>query len=173
MVKNKLLHRYFLLCDWCYWLASAGLFAILWFTVFQNTLLAASAISLELFQKLWKCILIQYPKKFSKKTLIPKNVSAGWKMKSNIFSTSFPYLEKRFKVLENGVHTNLTLIFLWPKIGHWGLRWKEKHFLDLVITERCSFLHLESLLFRKQLLKIFSWEYYIFWPRLECKSLAF
>ena len=51
-LEYKLLHRYFLLCDWCYW--SAGLFAILWFAVFQNNLLAPSAISLELFQKLWK-----------------------------------------------------------------------------------------------------------------------
>ena len=119
LVKNKLLHRYFLLCDWCYWLASAGLFAILWFTVFQNTLLAASAISLELFQKLWKCILIQYPKKFSKKTRIPKKVSAGWKMKSNIFC---------FKVLEKGVHKNLTLIFLWPKIGALRVKMKGETF---------------------------------------------
>ena len=63
-LKTKLLHRYFLLCDWCYWLASAGLIAICWFTVFQNTLLAASASLLELFQKLWKYIVMQYPKKF-------------------------------------------------------------------------------------------------------------
>ena len=56
--------------------------------------------------------MIQYPKKFSKKTCIPKNVSAGSKMKSNIFSTSFP------------VHKNLTLILFWPKIG--ALRAKMK-----------------------------------------------
>ena len=93
LVKNKL-HRYFLRWNWCYWSASAGLFAILWFTVFQNTLLAASAISLELFQKLWKCIVIQYRKNFSKETYIPKKISAGWKMKSIIFPTSFPFLKK-------------------------------------------------------------------------------
>ena len=127
LVKNKL-HRYFLRWNWCYWSASAGLFAILWFTVFQNTLLAASAISLELFQKLWKCIAIQYPKKFSKKAHTPKNVSAGWKMKSNIFPTSFPYLKKCFKILEIGVHKNVTLIFLWPKIGALRVKVKEETF---------------------------------------------
>ena len=128
MVKNKLLHRYFLLCDWCYWLASAGLFAILWFTVFQNTLLAASAISLELFQKLWKCIVIQFPKKFSKKTHIPKNVSAGWKMKSNTFPTFFPCLKEIFKVLGKSVHKNLTLIFFWLKIRTLKVKMKGETF---------------------------------------------
>ena len=128
LVKNKLLRRYFLLCDCCYWLASASLFAVLWFTVFQNTLLAASAISLKLFQKLWKCIMIQYPKKFCKKTRIPKNTSARGEMKSNIFSTSFPYLKKCFKVLEKGVHKNLTLIFLWPKIQTLRVKMKGETF---------------------------------------------
>ena len=173
MVKNKLLYRYFLQCDWGYWLASAGLFAILWFTLFQDTLLAASAISLELFQKLWKCILIHYPKKFSKKTCIRKNVSAGWKKKSNIFSTSFPYLKKCFRVLEKGVHKNLTLIFLWPKIWALSVKMKGETFPWASYYRKVSFLHLESLYFRKQLLKILSWKYCIFWPMLECESFAF
>ena len=80
------------------------------------------------FKKLRKCILIQYPKKFSKKNLIPKIVSAGRKMKSNIFFTSFPYLKKCFKVLEKGVHKNLTLIFLWPKIGALRVKMKGETF---------------------------------------------
>ena len=47
---------------------------------------------------------------------IRKNVSTDSNMKSNIFLTSFPYLKKWLKVLEKGVHKNLILIFLWPKI---------------------------------------------------------
>ena len=72
--------------------------------------------------------MIQYPKKFSKKTCIPKNVSAGRKKKSNVFSTSFPYLKKCFKVLEKGVHKNLTLIFLWPKIQTLRVKMKGETF---------------------------------------------
>ena len=49
-------------------------------------------------------------------------------MKSNIFPTSFPYLKKCFKVLEIGVHKNVTLIFLWPKIGALRVKVKEETF---------------------------------------------
>ena len=48
----------------------------------------------------------------------------------------------------------------------------QKHFLELVITGRCSFLHLESMYFRKQFLETLSWEYCIFWPMLQYESLA-
>ena len=123
--------------------------AILWFTVFQNTLLAASAISLELIKKLWKCILIHYPKKFSKKTRIPKNVSAGWKIKSNIFSTSFPYLKKCFKVLEKGVHKNLTLIFLWPKIGAFRVKMKGETFPWTSYYRKVLFFTFRKCVFQK------------------------
>ena len=72
--------NFFILCNWCCWLASPGLFAVLWFTVFMNTLLAVSAISWEFFQKLWKYIVIQYPKKFYEDPYPKKLVdwSVGW-----------------------------------------------------------------------------------------------
>ena len=90
-IENKLLRRLFLLCDWHYWLSSAGLFAIRWFTVFQNTWLAASAISLELLKQLSKCIVIQYPKSLYKDSH-PKK--CFWKMKSNICPLPFNTLKK-------------------------------------------------------------------------------
>ena len=65
-------------------------------SLIYSILLAPSATSLELFQNLWKCIMIQYPKKLSKKIHIPKNLCAGWKIKSKIFPTSLPYLKKVF-----------------------------------------------------------------------------
>ena len=48
---------------------------------------------------------------------VPKNVSTEWKMKSNLFPTSFPYLKKCFKVFQKSVNKNLIWIFLWPMIG--------------------------------------------------------
>ena len=46
-------------------------------------------------------------------------------MKSIIFPISFPFLKK---VLEEGLYKNLTLIFLWPKIGTLRVKMKGETF---------------------------------------------
>ena len=77
------------------------------------------------------------------KIYIPKTVSAGWKMKSNISPLPLHTFKKCFTVLEKGADKKFDFNF--PLAQDWrieGLDEREnmgKHFLQLVITERCSF----------------------------------
>ena len=66
-------------------------------------------------------------------------------MKSNIFPTSFPYLKKCFKVLEKGAHKNLTLIFIWPKIGALRVKMKRETWRNIFsnwLLQKGAFLRL-------------------------------